>query len=164
MQSKCTLDENAGRRPTSASMIRASSTSRAPTRIAAVPSGRDVAEALAGRVAIVQLLGLSRREQDGSAAGHGPFLPMPDALAPRLADAPPLPLPELYRRIWRGAYPALTRDPELDRDLYFSSYVQTCLQRDVRDLARARCRPALRAAGASGSADRACQQPPLPLQ
>jgi uncharacterized protein len=37
---------------------------------------------------------------------------------------------------WRGAYPALTRDPGLDRDLYFSSYVQTYLQRDVRDLAR----------------------------
>jgi hypothetical protein len=97
---------------------------------------RDVAESLAGRVAIVQLLGLSRREQDGSAEGHGPFLPTPDTLASRLADAPPLPLPELYRRIWRGAYPALTRDPELDRDLYFSSYVQTYLQRDVRDLAR----------------------------
>ena len=97
---------------------------------------RDVAESLAGRVGIVHLLGLSRREQDGQAGGHGPFLPTPDALAARLADATPLPLPELYRRIWRGAYPALTRDPGLDRDLYFSSYVQTYLQRDVRDLAR----------------------------
>ena len=97
---------------------------------------RDVAESLAGRVGILHLLGLSRREQDGSAAGHGPFLPTPDALGRRLADAAALPLPELYRRIWRGAYPALTRDPGLDRDLYFSSYVQTYLQRDIRDLAR----------------------------
>ena len=97
---------------------------------------RDVAESLVGRVGIVHLLGLSRREQDGQAEGHGPFLPTPDALAARLADANPLPLPELYRRIWRGAYPALARDPGLDRDLYFSSYVQTYLQRDVRDLAR----------------------------
>lgn len=97
---------------------------------------RDVSESLAGRVGIVHLLGLSRREQDGQAAGCGPFLPTPDALAVRLAAEIPLPLPELYRRIWRGAYPALTRDPGLDRDLYFSSYVQTYLQRDVRDLAR----------------------------
>jgi len=97
---------------------------------------RDVAESLAGRVGIMHLLGLSRREQDGSADGLGPFQPTPDALALRLADATPLPLPELYRRIWRGAYPALTRDPGLDRDLYFSSYVQTYLQRDIRDLAR----------------------------
>jgi predicted AAA+ superfamily ATPase len=97
---------------------------------------RDVAESLAGRVGIMHLLGLSRREQDRSADGHGPFLPTPDALDQRLADAAALPLPELYRRIWRGAYPALTRDPGLDRDLYFSSYVQTYLQRDIRDLAR----------------------------
>jgi predicted AAA+ superfamily ATPase len=97
---------------------------------------RDVAESLAGRVGIMHLLGLSRREQDGSADGHGPFLPTPDALGRRLADATALPLPELYRRLWRGAYPALTRDPGLDRDLYFSSYVQTYLQRDIRDLAR----------------------------
>ncbi|MBK8164744.1 MAG: ATP-binding protein [bacterium] len=97
---------------------------------------RDVAESLAGRVGIMHLLGLSRREQDGSADGHGPFLPTPDVLGQRLADAAALPLPELYRRIWRGAYPALTRDPGLDRDLYFSSYVQTFLQRDIRDLAR----------------------------
>lgn len=97
---------------------------------------RDVAESLAGRVGIMHLLGLSRREQDGSADGHGPFLPTPDALGQRFADAKALPLPELYRRIWRGAYPALTRDPGLDRDLYFSSYVQTYLQRDIRDLAR----------------------------
>ena len=97
---------------------------------------RDVSESLAGRVGVVQLLGLSRREQDGDADDHGPFLPTPESLTERFADAQPLPLPELYRRTWRGAYPALTRDPELDRDLYFSSYVQTYLQRDVRDLAR----------------------------
>lgn len=97
---------------------------------------RDVAESLAGRVGVVHLLGLSRREQDGMADGNGPFLPTPDSLSARLRDAVALPLPDLYRRVWRGAYPALTRDPGLDRDLYFSSYVQTYLQRDVRDLAR----------------------------
>jgi predicted AAA+ superfamily ATPase len=97
---------------------------------------REVSESLAGRVGIVQLLGLSRREQDGTGADLEPFLPTPEVLAPRLADAAPLLLPELYARIWRGSYPALAVDPGLDRDLYYSSYVQTYLQRDVRDLAR----------------------------
>ena len=97
---------------------------------------RDVAESLAGRVGIMHLLGLSRREQDGQADDFGPFLPTSDALSARLHKAAKLPLPRLYQRIWRGSYPVLTRDPGLDRDLYLSSYVQTYLQRDVRDLAR----------------------------
>lgn len=97
---------------------------------------RDVSESLAGRVGIVRLLGLSRREQDQQGLDLTPFLPTPAALAPRLADAATLPLPDLYARIWTGSYPALAADPGLDRDLYYNSYVQTYIQRDVRDLAR----------------------------
>ena len=97
---------------------------------------REVSESLAGRVGIVQLLGLSRREQDGATDELEPFLPTAPVLAPRLTSGTDLPLPELYRRIWRGSYPALTIDPSLDRNLYYSSYVQTYLQRDVRDLAQ----------------------------
>ncbi len=96
----------------------------------------EVSESLAGLVGIAQLLGLSRRERDGAGADPGPFLPTPEVLAPRLADAADLPLPDLYARIWRGSYPALAADQGLDRNLYYSSYVQTYLQRDVRDLAR----------------------------
>jgi predicted AAA+ superfamily ATPase len=95
-----------------------------------------VSESLAGRIGIVRLLGLSRREQDGADANLGPFLPTLEALESRLADAPGLPVLELYERIWRGSFPGLALDPKLDRDLFFSSYVQTYLQRDVRDLAR----------------------------
>jgi uncharacterized protein len=97
---------------------------------------QEVSESLAGRVGVMQLLGLSRREQDQSGADLPPFLPTPEVLQPRLAGAARLPLPELYARIWRGSYPALAVDPGLDRNLYYSSYVQTYLKRDVRDLAR----------------------------
>ncbi len=97
---------------------------------------KAVSESLAGRVGILELLGLSRREQDGSGADLPPFLPTPGALEPRLENAARLVLPELYARIWRGSYPALAEDPDLDRDLYYRSYVQTYLQWDVRDLAR----------------------------
>ena len=35
-----------------------------------------------------------------------------------------------------GAFPAIALNDAVDRDLFYSSYVQTYLQRDVRDLAR----------------------------
>ncbi len=97
---------------------------------------RDLSESLAGRVGILRLLGLSRREQDQQHIDADPFLPLPEMLDARLADAAHLPLLDLYARIWRGSYPALAVDPDLDRDLFYGSYVQTYLQRDVRDLAR----------------------------
>jgi predicted AAA+ superfamily ATPase len=96
---------------------------------------RGVSESLAGRVAVVQLLGLSRREQEGLAL-DGPFLPTPEVVAQRLATGGALPLRELYRTIWRGSFPAVALRPEADAALFFSSYLQTYLQRDVRDLAQ----------------------------
>lgn len=48
----------------------------------------------------------------------------------------PLDLKQLYRQIWRGSFPALTLNRDADRDLFYSSYVQTYLQRDIRDLSR----------------------------
>mgnify|MGYP000909910733 CR=1 FL=1 len=41
-----------------------------------------------------------------------------------------------YKLIWRGSFPAIALHEEVDRDLFYSSYVQTYLQRDVRDLAK----------------------------
>ena len=47
-----------------------------------------------------------------------------------------LSLKALYRLIWRGSFPAIAMNDDLDRDLFYSSYIQTYLQRDIRDLAR----------------------------
>lgn len=95
-----------------------------------------VSESLAGRVAIVQLLGLSRWERIGRGSESQPFIPTPSELAEREGHGGSLGLRELYRMIWRGSYPAVALNDEMDRDLFYSSYVQTYLQRDVRDLAR----------------------------
>ena len=38
--------------------------------------------------------------------------------------------------IWRGSFPAIALNDTVDRDLFYSSFVQTYLQRDLRDLAR----------------------------
>lgn len=97
---------------------------------------KGVSESLAGRVAIVQLLGFSRREKIGQGPTVRPFLPIPAEVADRERSGGDLDLQELYNSIWRGSYPAIALNEDMDRDLFYGSYVQTYLQRDVRDLAR----------------------------
>lgn len=97
---------------------------------------RGVSESLAGRVAILQLLGLSRRELMGADVDVPPFVPTPEEIARRSAQTDKMTLKELYRLIWRGALPAIALNQAVERDLFYGSYVQTYLQRDVRDLAR----------------------------
>ena len=100
------------------------------------PLMHGVAESLAGRVAVLRLLGLSRREQL-RLPKTPPFLPKPELLARlRRSGRPADDMRTLFARIWRGSYPALAAQPTMGRDLFFASYLQTYLQRDVRDLAR----------------------------
>ena len=91
---------------------------------------RDVTETLAGRVAVLRLLPLSRREIDRT----------PDlALVWRragAADAEPITTtpnrPDFWARLLAGGYPdALALEGDARRR-WFSSYVQTYLERDVR--------------------------------
>ncbi len=94
-----------------------------------------VSESLAGRVGVVHLLGLSRKEITGHGFDSSPFLPTDENISSTRAEGK-LTLKELYRLIWRGSFPAIALDDDMDRDLFYSSYVQTYLQRDIRDLAR----------------------------
>ena len=41
---------------------------------------------------------------------------------------------EIYQRIWRGSFPRPNQDPNIPGDLFYKSYVQTYIQRDVRDI------------------------------
>lgn len=95
---------------------------------------KGVSESLAGRVAIVQLLGLSAAEASGRGKGARPFLPSPRANTASCTGTAAL--QTLYARIWRGSFPAIVADDAMDRDLFYGSYLQTYLQRDVRDLAQ----------------------------
>lgn len=97
---------------------------------------RNISESLAGRAGIVQMLGLSRLESAGRAADSRPFVPLPELVLERARAEAPLSLKEVYRLIWRGSFPAVALHEAVDRDLFYSSYVQTYLQRDVRDLAK----------------------------
>ena len=94
---------------------------------------KGVSESLAGRVGVVNLLGFSQRELFDTPSAE-PFLPIPEVMKQR-AESRQLLLPELYRKIWLGSFPALHQENPVDHHLFYSSYVQTYLQRDVRDLA-----------------------------
>lgn len=95
---------------------------------------QGLTESLAGRVAIVDLLGLSQAEQQGRAQQSRPFLPTTDWIAQARNTAQPQSLQSLYAQIWLGAYPRLQTQGAQSRDVFYRSYVQTYVQRDVREL------------------------------
>ena len=95
---------------------------------------KNVSESLAGRVAVLELLGMSRREILKSAQTFTPFLPSRLKIQERAKNQAPLSLQELYALIWRGSFPAIALSETMNRDLFYGSYVQTYLQRDVRSL------------------------------
>jgi len=95
---------------------------------------KGISETLAGRVAILNLLGFSQRERMRSHLDAEPFIPEKRILAKRLSYAKKPDLKQIYKNIWLGSFPALIAGAAKNRNLYYSSYLQTYLQRDVRDL------------------------------
>jgi predicted AAA+ superfamily ATPase len=95
---------------------------------------KGISETLAGRVAILNLLGFSQRERERSNLDIEPFVPEKKILSARLAWAKKPNLKQIYKNIWLGSFPALIAGAAKNRNLYYSSYLQTYLQRDVRDL------------------------------
>ena len=93
---------------------------------------KGVRESLAGRVAILDLLGFSCREIEGRPFTGDPFLPSMDSIK-NIEDKPALNLLELYRRIWLGSFPRLVVQGGENREVFYRSYLQTYIERDVRD-------------------------------
>jgi len=96
---------------------------------------KGVTESLAGRVGILNLLGLSGREIDGIIKTDKPFLPTNTEIKKRLASGKSLSLSKVYERIWRGSFPAVALNKKADVDVFYSSYIRSYLERDVRGLA-----------------------------
>lgn len=88
---------------------------------------KNISETLAGRVAVFSLLPLSQREIDGKESE--PFCPEIEALKSK--DYENKTLSNTFERIFQGGMPKLLGDKTLDRDLYFSSYMDTYIERDV---------------------------------
>jgi predicted AAA+ superfamily ATPase len=93
-----------------------------------------IQESLAGRAAIIDLLGLSYKEKTGRAKEQIPFLPDPDrAFIQNKKEEKPLSLFDVYQHIWEGSFPRLNADKKIDRNRFYSSYIQTYIERDVKD-------------------------------
>lgn len=97
---------------------------------------KNVSESLAGRVAILELSGLSLRELQNDTFSS-PFIPTEDYIGARGKTAKIC--GNLWEIIHRGGYPALA-DENLDWQTFFSSYVQTYLDRDINELANVKNR------------------------
>lgn len=94
----------------------------------------NASESLAGRIGIVNLLGLSDAEIYQTPSE--PFSTDSKRLMKRLSVTKPRGLNEIYQRIFRGSMPELYADKNVDWETYYRSYVDTYLQRDIRDLAQ----------------------------
>ena len=93
---------------------------------------KSVTESLAGRAGIVPMLGLSSAEIDGR--HPGPFAVDIPKLTERLAGAQPKTVTEIFERIYKGSMPRLYEMEDVNRELYYESYLDTYLTRDIRDL------------------------------
>lgn len=89
----------------------------------------NIKESMAGRAAIFKMEPLSLSEIRG--IEEIPFIPTPERL--RLKDRPTIDSNDLFDLIIEGFYPELHRSKQ-NKDLYFSSYLNTYLERDVKQL------------------------------
>ena len=90
-------------------------------------------ESLAGRACILHMCTMSQNELHGSGENY-PFTLDLDALQMRIASRTPADTPAIFERIFRGAMPALTSGRVSNRNLFYSSYLQTYIERDIREL------------------------------
>ena len=90
-----------------------------------------VSESLAGRVVILQLLGFNRSEIDDA---HNEFDNQPYLLSPTDKNFETnRTTKNIFEFIVNGDRPEVWTKPEMDRKSFYSSYIQTYLERDVRN-------------------------------
>lgn len=90
---------------------------------------KNISESLAGRVAILELQGLSQSEKHRMPQAE-PFLPE----ISRAKKFRPMDVTQVYEAILRGSYPALFATPRMDRNIFYASYLKTYVERDIRAL------------------------------
>lgn len=89
-----------------------------------------VSESLSGRIGIIELSGLSMREIKGDSFNRS-FVPTMEYVQERSKSVKPF--DNIWEVIHRGGYPEL-QNPEVDWSVFYSSYIKTYLERDVRSL------------------------------
>lgn len=93
---------------------------------------QGIQESLAGRVAVLSMSSLSQREIGGSEAI--PFEINVESLRINSKNIMPADTNQIFERIWKGTMPALISGRYSDRNIFYSGYVSTYIERDVREL------------------------------
>ena len=94
---------------------------------------QDVAESLAGRIAIFDMASLSTAEIEERPATL--FHPDLASIRERLKYSKPKNIHQVYEDIFRGGMPKL-RVTDIDRDRFYMDYINTYIERDIKDLAQ----------------------------
>lgn len=94
---------------------------------------QNVSESLAGRIAIFDMAALSAAEIEGRPASL--FHPDLESIRERLKHSRSKDIHQVYEDIFRGGMPKL-RATELDRDRFYMDYINTYIERDIKDLAQ----------------------------
>ncbi len=90
-------------------------------------------ETLAGRIAILHMPSLSQHEIYGRGENK-PFTLDLDCLKSRKATGKPTDVNGIYQRIWYGSMPGHISGKFTDRQVFYSSYVRTYIERDVGEM------------------------------
>ncbi|MDR1827680.1 MAG: ATP-binding protein [Methylobacteriaceae bacterium] len=90
-------------------------------------------ESLAGRVAVLSMSSLSQHEIYGR-GGCPPFTVSLAALGERTESGSRTDAKGQFERIWRGSMPGHVSGKFAHRERFYSSYVQTYIQRDIGDM------------------------------
>ncbi len=93
---------------------------------------KNVSETLAGRIGIINLLGLSLREIQG-VHDYDYFIPKEPFFQTRQKTVTKISYWELWKIIHKGAMPALYAD-NIDWQMFYSAYIKTYIERDVQQL------------------------------
>lgn len=89
-------------------------------------------ESLAGRIAILNLPSLSQHELYAKNR-LTPFEIGIDNIQERVESYETADVKEIFQRIWNGSLPGLASGKYSNRDIYYSSYLQTYISRDVKE-------------------------------
>lgn len=95
---------------------------------------KNISESLAGRVGILNLLGLSLREIK-EIDFHKPFIPTNEYFENRSNYLVDIPYQQIWDIIHKGSMPAMY-SKKSDFDMFYSTYVSTYIERDVRQLSK----------------------------
>lgn len=98
---------------------------------------KNITESLAGRTSVLQLFPMTVRELDNSSDGPSFIENWVRARGkPGAKGIPVSPPKQLYKQLWRGAYPKTTRLPDSLITNFWESYFRTYIERDIRTVAQ----------------------------